>query len=40
MAPFPANIRARLAEVEAAHRALPLPPEAGRVIVKPPLPPA
>lgn len=38
VAAFPAEIRARLAEVFAAHRALPLPPEAGRVIAKPPLP--
>lgn len=37
VAPFPADIRARLATVDAAHRALPLPPEAGRVIAKPPL---
>jgi len=40
VAPFPADIRARLATVFAAHRALPLPPEAGRVIAKPPLLPA
>ncbi|MGD1876033.1 MAG: thioesterase family protein [Kiloniellaceae bacterium] len=35
---FPEAIRDRLAAVFAAHRALPLPPEAGRVIAKPPLP--
>jgi acyl-CoA thioester hydrolase len=40
VAPFPAGIRARLAAVLAAHRPLPLPPEAGRVIAKPPLPSA
>lgn len=40
VAPFPAEVRARLAAVQAAHRGLPLPPEAGRVIAKPPLPPA
>ena len=34
---FPDAIAARLAEVFAAHRSLPLPPEAGRVIAKPPL---
>lgn len=38
VAPFPATIRARLEAVFAAHRDLPLPPEAGRVIAKPPLP--
>lgn len=38
VAPFPAQIRARLEAVFAAHRDLPLPPEAGRVIAKPPLP--
>jgi acyl-CoA thioester hydrolase len=37
VAPFPPEITARLAAVFAAHRALPLPPEAGRVIAKPPL---
>ena len=36
--PFPAAVRNRLAAVFAAHRDLPLPPEAGRVIAKPPLP--
>ena len=35
---FPESIRARLEETFAAHRCLPVPPEAGRVIVKPPLP--
>lgn len=40
VAPFPSDIRARLAAVLAAHSALPLPPEAGRVIAKPPLLPA
>lgn len=35
---FPPTIRERLAEVFAAHRDLPMPPEAGRVIAKPPLP--
>lgn len=34
---LPADIQARLAEVLEAHRRLPLPPEAGRVIAKPPL---
>jgi len=34
---FPDPIAARLAEVFAAHRSLALPPEAGRVIAKPPL---
>lgn len=34
---LPAGIQARLAEVLEAHRRLPLPPEAGRVIAKPPL---
>jgi acyl-CoA thioester hydrolase len=37
VAPFPAGTLARLAAVFAAHRDLPLPPEAGRVIAKPPL---
>jgi acyl-CoA thioester hydrolase len=36
---FPAPIRERLAAVFAAHRGLPLPAEAGRVIAKPPLTP-
>ncbi|MGF1629636.1 MAG: thioesterase family protein [Kiloniellaceae bacterium] len=36
--PFPTAIGNRLAAVAAAHRDLPLPPEAGRVIAKPPLP--
>lgn len=40
VAPFPTEVQARLAAVQAAHRGLPLPPEAGRVIAKPPLPPA
>jgi len=40
VAPFPGGIRARLAAVFAAHSGLPLPPEAGRVIAKPPLLPA
>ncbi len=35
---LPDDIQNRLAEVFAAHKALPLPPEAGRVIAKPPLP--
>ncbi|MEQ8354911.1 MAG: thioesterase family protein [Kiloniellaceae bacterium] len=35
---LPAAILGRLAEVYDAHKALPLPPEAGRVIAKPPLP--
>jgi len=35
---FPADINVRLAAVLAAHRSLPLPAEAGRVITKPPLP--
>lgn len=35
---FPSAIRDRLAAVFTAHRDLPLPPEAGRVIAKPPLP--
>lgn len=35
---FPEAISRRLAAVFAAHRGLPLPPEAGRVIAKPPLP--
>ncbi len=34
---LPADIRTRLAAVFEAHSALPLPPEAGRVIAKPPL---
>ena len=34
---FPPDIRERLAQVFAAHRDLPLPTEAGRVITKPPL---
>jgi len=34
---FPPEIRAHLTEVFAAHSELPLPPEAGRVIAKPPL---
>jgi acyl-CoA thioester hydrolase len=34
---LPAAIQARLAEVFAAHGELPLPPEAGRVIARPPL---
>jgi len=38
--PFPDDVRRRLAAVFAAHRSLPLPPEAGRVIAKPPLPEA
>src|SRR3546814_458237 len=37
VAPFPAAIRERLAAVFAADRDLPLPPEAGRTIAKPPL---
>jgi acyl-CoA thioester hydrolase len=37
VAVFPDAIRARLAAVFAAHATLPLPPEAGRVIAKPPL---
>ncbi|MEQ9606472.1 MAG: thioesterase family protein [Kiloniellaceae bacterium] len=35
---FPDDICRRLAAVFDAHRSLPLPPEAGRVIAKPPLP--
>jgi acyl-CoA thioester hydrolase len=35
---IPDDIAGRLAAVFAAHRGLPLPPEAGRVIAKPPLP--
>ena len=35
---LPADIRRRLADVFDAHKVLPLPPEAGRVIAKPPLP--
>ena len=35
---LPDRIRGRLGDVLAAHRKLPLPPEAGRVIAKPPLP--
>ncbi|GAB4354394.1 MAG: thioesterase family protein [Kiloniellaceae bacterium] len=35
---FPDAVRRRLAEIFAAHRDLPLPPEAGRTIAKPPLP--
>jgi len=38
VAPFPPFLAARLAAVFAVHRGLPLPPEAGRTIVKPPLP--
>jgi len=34
---LPSDIQARLAEVLEAHRRLPLPPEAGRIIAKPPL---
>lgn len=37
VAPFPADILERLAIVFAAHRDLPVPPEAGRVIARPPL---
>lgn len=37
VAPFPSTILARLESVWAAHRVLPTPPEAGRVIAKPPL---
>lgn len=37
---LPDAIRRRLDEVFAAHSTLPLPPEAGRVIAKPPLPEA
>jgi acyl-CoA thioester hydrolase len=35
---LPPDIQERLAAVLDAHSALPLPPEAGRVIAKPPLP--
>lgn len=38
VAPFPPGIAARLEAVFAAHSALPLPAEAGRVIARPPLP--
>jgi len=35
--PFPAEIEARLAQMKAAHAALPLPPQAGRTLgLKPP----
>ena len=40
VASLPTAIQTRLAEVFEVHRSLPLPPEAGRVIVKPPLPEA
>ncbi|MFQ6018361.1 MAG: thioesterase family protein [Kiloniellaceae bacterium] len=36
VSPMPADITARLAEIQAAHRNLPRPPEAGRVIRVPP----
>jgi acyl-CoA thioester hydrolase len=36
--PFPEEIITRLEAVFTAHRSLPLPPEAGRVVAKPPLP--
>lgn len=38
VAALPGPIQARLGDVLAAHRMLPRPPEAGRVIAKPPLP--